>query len=174
MNLMSDLGPGYFGFALKDSRRAAHLVEAYGRIALSSLPMAHAPLAYQLAINHTKEAIEWNQLPFATKPSPEFRIPVPVFAPRVREMEVRRLHKIGSHTFFLAHVVTDESYPPAVPVLSVVHGFYQTWRLKEQSGDLEASVAEHTAGKHGIYCPETHSESSQVAKPPESRLQASS
>src|SRR5271168_1640659 len=57
MNLMGDLGNGYFAFALKDSRRAAHLVERTGRIALSSLPLSQAPLAYQLAVNHTKECV---------------------------------------------------------------------------------------------------------------------
>jgi len=164
MNLMGDLGPGYFGFALKDSRKAAHLVEACGRIAVSSLPMPHAPLAYQLAVNHTKECIEWNQLPFATKPSPQFGIPVPVFAPRIREMEVKKVHRIGSHTFFVAHIVSDESYSAAVQVLCVVHGFYQAWRLKGRSRELQASVAENAASKHGIYHPGTHPVSAADAK----------
>jgi flavin reductase (DIM6/NTAB) family NADH-FMN oxidoreductase RutF len=158
MNIMGDLGRGYFAFALKDSRKAAHLVEGSGRIALSSLPMSHAPLAYQLAINHTKECIAWNQLPFATKASSRFGIPVPVFAPRVREMEVDKIHKIGSHTFFVAHIVTDETCY-ADPVLCVVHGFYQAWRLKGRSRELQISVMENSSSKHGVYRPETNSTS---------------
>jgi flavin reductase (DIM6/NTAB) family NADH-FMN oxidoreductase RutF len=156
MNIMGELGHGYFAFALKDSRKAAHLVEGSGRIALSSLPMSHAALAYQLAVNHTKECIEWDQLPFATRASSKFGIPVPVFAPRVREMEVSKVHKIGSHTFFMARTVSDQTYF-AAPVLCVVHGFYQAWRLKDRGAELQASVAENARSKKGIYRPEADS-----------------
>ena len=58
MNIMGDLDNGYFAFALKDSRRAAHLVELNGRIALSSVPLPQASVAYQFAVNHTKQFIE--------------------------------------------------------------------------------------------------------------------
>jgi len=150
MNLMGDLGNGYFAFALKDSRRAAHLVEQAGRIALSNLPMPQAPLAYQLAINHTKDSIDWNQLPFATKKSSVFHIPVPVFAQRVRELEVERVHGIGSHTFFVAQVVSDETFSTE-PGLCVVHGFYQAWRLKGRSAELQVTAAENAFNKRGIY-----------------------
>lgn len=156
MNIMGELGRGYFAFGLKDSRKAAHLVEACGRIALSSLPMSHGQLAYQLAINHTRDFIDWNQLPFATKASAKFGIPVPVFAPRVRESEICKVHRIGSHTFFVARTVSDEVYS-SVPVLHVVHGFYQARRLQGRGGELQASVAEHTVSKHGMYQPEAPS-----------------
>jgi hypothetical protein len=163
MNIMGELGRGYFAFGLKDSRRAAHQVEGCGRIALSSLPMSHGQLAYQLAINHTKDFIDWKQLPFTTRPSSKFRIPVPGFAPRVREMEICKVHPIGSHTFFVAHTVSDEAYSRA-PVLHVVHGFYQAWRLKGRGRELESSVAEHAASKHGAYQPEAPSTVSSNAK----------
>jgi flavin reductase (DIM6/NTAB) family NADH-FMN oxidoreductase RutF len=148
MNLMGDLGDAYFAFALKESRRAAHLVEHTRRIALSSIPLTQAPLAYQLAINHTKDRIEWHQLPFATKASTRFNIPVPVFAQRVREMEVTKVHNIGSHTFFLARIVNDETFTNG-PGLSVIHGFYQAWRLKGHSVKLQASRAEDSIYKRG-------------------------
>lgn len=150
MNIMGDLGNGYLAFALKDSRRAAHLVEQVGRIALSNLPMPQAPLAYQLAINHTKDFIDWNQLPFATKRSSVFHIPVPVFAQRVRELEVKKVHRIGSHTFFVAQIVRDETFSTE-PGLCVVHGFYQAWRLKGRSADLQVAAAENAFNKKGFY-----------------------
>jgi flavin reductase (DIM6/NTAB) family NADH-FMN oxidoreductase RutF len=149
MNLMGDLGDGYFAFALKDSRRAAHLVERTGRIALSSVPLSQASLAYQLAINHTKECIEWNQLPFATNVSSTFNIPVPAFAQRVREMEVTKVRSIGSHMFFLARIVRDETVSNDLG-LSVIHGFYQAWRLNGRSAELQASRAEDSFYKRGI------------------------
>jgi flavin reductase (DIM6/NTAB) family NADH-FMN oxidoreductase RutF len=146
MNLMGELGNGYFAFALKDSRRAAHLVERTRRIALSSVPLSQAPLAYQLAVNHTKECIDWNDLPFATKASATFKIPIPVFTQRVREMEVLKSHNIGSHIFFLARLIHDESFSNSLG-LSVIHGFYQAWRLNGQSAELQASRAEERSLK---------------------------
>jgi flavin reductase (DIM6/NTAB) family NADH-FMN oxidoreductase RutF len=148
MNIMGDLGKGYFAFALKDSRRAAHLVEFTGRIAVSNVPLQYAPLAYQLAVNHTKESIEWNELPFATKMSSTFGIPIPVFAQRVRELEVEKVHRIGSHTFFVAKIACDVVYSKD-PGLCVIHGFYQAWRLKGHSAELKASVVEDSFNKKG-------------------------
>jgi flavin reductase (DIM6/NTAB) family NADH-FMN oxidoreductase RutF len=148
MNIMGDLGNGYFAFALKDSRRAAHLVEDTGRVAVSSVPLSKAPLAYQLAVNHTKDSIEWDQLSFRTMTSTAFEIPVPVFAQRIRELEVRRVHPIGSHTFFVARIVSDEVLSEG-PGLCVIHGFYQAWRLRGNSAELNASLAEDALNKKG-------------------------
>ena len=148
MNLMGDLGNEYFAFALKESRRAAHLVERTRRIALSSIPLSQAHLAYQLAINHTKERIEWDQLPFATNLSSKFNIPIPVFAQRVRELDVTNVDYIGSHVFFLARIVHDETISHSLG-LSVIHGFYQAWRLNGHSVELEASRLEDSIYKNG-------------------------
>ncbi len=139
MNIMGDLGDGIFAFALKDSRRAAHLVERIGRIAVSSLPFEQAPLAYQLAANHTRDYIAWDQLPFPSKKSSTFNIPVPMFAQRIREMEIKKVHGIGSHTFFVAQIIRDE-ISSNEPQLCVVHGFYQAWRLRGRSTELHASL----------------------------------
>jgi flavin reductase (DIM6/NTAB) family NADH-FMN oxidoreductase RutF len=148
MNIMGDLGNGYFAFALKDSRRAAHLVEETRRIAVSSVPLSKAPLAYQLATNHTKDSIEWEQLPFRTMTSMAFGIPVPNFAQRVRELEVKRVHPIGSHTFFVARIVSDKVLADG-PGLCVIHGFYQAWRLRGNIAELNASLAEDALNKKG-------------------------
>jgi flavin reductase (DIM6/NTAB) family NADH-FMN oxidoreductase RutF len=149
MNITGDLGDGYFAFALKDSRRAAHLVERVGRVALSSLPMPRAALAYQLAINHTKEFIEWDQLPFAMRGSTTFNIPVPEFTQRVRELEVEMVHPVGSHTLFVARVIRDEVVSEKEG-LCVIHGFYQAWRLKGRRTELQNSLAEDSFNKRGF------------------------
>ena len=149
MNIMGDLGDGYIAFALKDCRRAAHLVEGAGRVAVSSIPLSQAPLAYKLAINHTKDSIEWEQLPFATMTSSSFHIPVPVFAQRVRELEVESVHPIGSHTLFVARTVSDE-VRSREPGLCVIHGFYQAWRLRGRSAELNISLASDAVNKRGI------------------------
>jgi flavin reductase (DIM6/NTAB) family NADH-FMN oxidoreductase RutF len=149
MNIMGDLDNGYFAFALKDSKLAAHLVEHAGRVALSSVPLSETSLAYQLGANHRKQAIDWEKLPFATKKSATFQIPVPMFSQRVREMEIETVCKLGSHTLFVARVIHDEGFAGSVG-LCIVHGFYQAWRLKGSRAELEASLAEDLLNKTGI------------------------
>ncbi len=116
---------------------------------MSSVPLSQAHLAYKLAINHTKDFIEWEQLPFATMASTSFQIPVPVFAQRVRELEVESIHPIGSHTLFVARIVSDEGRSRE-PGLCVIHGFYQAWRLRGKSAELRVSLAEDAVNKRGV------------------------
>jgi flavin reductase (DIM6/NTAB) family NADH-FMN oxidoreductase RutF len=151
MNLFGDLGAGYFGFALRADRVAGKLVESSGRIAISTMPLLQGAIAYQLANNHTKQSVDWNQLPFLTKPSPEFSIPVPDFAVRVRELDIEEVSKIGSHRFFLAKMIRDEVLSEASAFCSI-HGFYQSWRLRqiqERKKELEASLAVDALSKRG-------------------------
>lgn len=149
MNLMGELGNGYFAFALKDSRRAAHLVERAGRIALSNVPLPLCSTAFQMAINHTRDSIDWKQLSFALKASKEFRIPVPAAAPRVRELQIEQIRKIGSHTLFVAQIVSDEKYFDDLQV-HMVHGFYQHWRMRGHKGELASSVTADLLNKRGL------------------------
>jgi hypothetical protein len=151
MNLFGNLGEGYFGFALRADRIAGELVENAGRIAISTMPLSQGSMAYRLGKNHTKPWIDWNQLPFPTKPSPEFSIPIPDFAVRVRELKIEEISKVGSHRFFLAKVIRDETLSEA-PAFCSIHGFYQSWRLKqiqERRKELETSLAIDALSKLG-------------------------
>ncbi len=149
MNLMGDLGKGYFAFGLKDSRLAAHQVERAGRIALSNVPLPLCSIAMKMAINHTKTSVDWEQLPFSLKTSKQFRIPVPASAPRVREMKVDQLYKIGSHTLFVARIISDEKFSDEAHV-NMIHGFYQHWRLQGHKEKIRASLAEDSFNKRGL------------------------
>ncbi|HEX3469653.1 MAG TPA: hypothetical protein VHT28_00575 [Silvibacterium sp.] len=146
MNLMGDLGNGYFAFALVDSREAAIGVERARRIALSSLPLPHAAVAFQLAPNHFRQSIDWSRLAFATRASATFRIPVPAFAQRVREMEIAHTCKLGSHKFFIARIVSDKNFTRC-EVLHLVDGIYQAWRLKDRGTELQAPLAADSLDK---------------------------
>jgi flavin reductase (DIM6/NTAB) family NADH-FMN oxidoreductase RutF len=148
MNIMGDLGHNYFAFALKNSRLAARLVERSGRVALSDVPLSQTLVAYRLGANHGKLAIDWNALPFATKVSARFGIRVPVFAHRVREMEIEMARNLGSHTFFVARIIHDERFAEGVG-LCIVHGFYQAWRLKGHREELAISLADDLFNKRG-------------------------
>jgi flavin reductase (DIM6/NTAB) family NADH-FMN oxidoreductase RutF len=148
MNLMGELGPGRFGFALKDSRTPAHLVQRVGRLALSTVPLYQSHFVFEFAANHFKQSIEWNHLPFKTRQSCLFHIPVPLFAARVREMEVETIRKVGSHHFFVARVVSDETFDDG-EIVCAIHGFYQVWRMQGRAVDLKDSVAQHWINKRG-------------------------
>jgi flavin reductase (DIM6/NTAB) family NADH-FMN oxidoreductase RutF len=129
MNLMGSIGNEYFAFALNSTRAVAPLVERAGRVALSSVPVEQASLAYQLGGNHRKPRIDWNQLPFPSRMSTAIGIPVPAFALRVREMQVEATRKVGSHTLFAARTIGDERWADGTQFF-VVHGMYQAWRQK--------------------------------------------
>jgi flavin reductase (DIM6/NTAB) family NADH-FMN oxidoreductase RutF len=149
MNIMGDLGSGYFAFALKEEKLAAHLVEQAGRVALSNVPIAQTSVAYQLGANHRRQAIDWHTLPFAIKASSVLHIPVPSFALHVREMEIKSVHRLGSHMFFVAQILSDERVDQSAS-LCIVHGFYQAWRLKGRRTELETSLAQDVLNKRGL------------------------
>jgi flavin reductase (DIM6/NTAB) family NADH-FMN oxidoreductase RutF len=139
MNLMGEIGSGHFAFALRRSRQASHLIEQNGRFALSSVPISKGRVAHQLAINHTKQSIQWKDLPFQTTESATFGIPVPDFALRVREMRVETIRRIGSHTLFIAQVIDDKRIAFG-PELCAIHGFYQARRLRREAAKLQEAV----------------------------------
>lgn len=153
MNLLGDLGNGYFGLALRTERVAGGLVERYGRLAISSIPLSRGAVAYQLAHNHSKPTFDWSHFPFGLKDSSLFKIPVPAFALRVREMELETVRTIGSHAFFLGRIVSDERYFDGA-AFSSIHGFYQSWRLKQAGAEeAEAVLAVDALSKQGRYVP---------------------
>lgn len=150
MNLMGELGGGYFAFALVDSREAAIGVERARRIAVSSVPFPRASLVFQLAPNHFRESVDWSKLPFGTKSSANFSIPVPDFTSRVRELEIVHARKLGSHTFFVARIV-HEDIGAQCESLHVVDGIYHAWRVKGRGAELEATLTADSLNKHGAY-----------------------
>lgn len=148
MNLTGELGNGYIGFALREQRLAANLVQHAGRIAFSGVPLTWCSVAIQLAGNHKKSSVNWHELPFDTTPSTTFGIPVPDFATKVREVQVELVHKLGSHRLFVARVVSEIPCTRA-PQACVIHGFYQYWRTGGKKEVLQASLAAHTINKPG-------------------------
>jgi flavin reductase (DIM6/NTAB) family NADH-FMN oxidoreductase RutF len=139
LNIMSDVNDEYFAFALTASKIPAQFLESARRFALSVTPIDQAPVAFALAANHNVPSIEFCDLPFETRPSPKLRLPVPVFSPRVREMEIESVHRIGSHSLFVARAISDVRLSGGLE-FSVVHGFYQAWRLRHGL-DTASSIA---------------------------------
>jgi flavin reductase (DIM6/NTAB) family NADH-FMN oxidoreductase RutF len=118
MNLMGEIGGGWFAFALNAGKPVTRLIERVRRIALCTVPFAQAQTAYSMAPNHKKDSIDISRLPFAVRPSAGFGFPVPEFALRVRELSVESIHQPGSHTLFLARLILDSPGPahPRAPL----------------------------------------------------------
>ena len=131
MNLMGPIGDGYFSFSLNKARPVTSLVARVGRIALSSIPAEQSPVAVGLGKNHRNEHIDLKELPFTTKASPTLEVPVPVFALRVREMQIESARDIGSHTLFIARTIHDERWQDGLEFF-VVHGIYEAYRQRVQ------------------------------------------
>lgn len=132
MNLLGAVGRDYFAFALNSTRQAAPLVERIGQAAISSVPFDQSATARSLGRHHYLPSIEWEQLPFKTRRSTMLGIPVPEFALRVQELKIETAQQLGSHTFFVARVVGDETYADA-PEFCMIHGLYEAWRRRNRS-----------------------------------------
>ena len=147
LNVMSDVDEEYFAFALTASKIPAQFLSSARRFALSVTPMDRAPVAFALAANHNVPSISFADLPFPTRPSPKLGLPVPVFSPRVREMEIESIHMVGTHALFVARTLSDERMANG-PELAVVHGLYQAWRI-HQGLDSATSIARDAAIRAG-------------------------
>ena len=148
MNIMGHSAPHVSGLPYATTDSQAGWSNA-GRLVISNVPVRHASLAYALARNHTKASAEWDNLPFVTKPSPMFHFPIPEFALRVRELELEKVHKIGSHSFFVARMLSDTVFSTR-PSLCVVHGYYETWRVGGRAAEMKAALREDLLNKRGI------------------------
>ena len=138
MNVMGSVGNGYFAFGLNSTRSAAPLVERAGRVVLSSIPFEQASTASGLRGNHRKPSIDWTQLPFTTTRPDGIEVPVPEFALRIREMHIEAVHRLGSHTLFVAKTNRDQRLSDG-PQFFVAHGLYRAWRQRNGLDRTEMS-----------------------------------
>jgi flavin reductase (DIM6/NTAB) family NADH-FMN oxidoreductase RutF len=129
MNLMGGAGGDYFCFALKTVTPVVSLVQRAGRLALCSLPVSEAPLAYRLGRNHNRESVDRSELAFATRRSPALQLPIPEGSVGVKELHVERSTDLGSHTLFVARILHEERWGRE-PQFFLVHGMYDLWRRK--------------------------------------------
>jgi flavin reductase (DIM6/NTAB) family NADH-FMN oxidoreductase RutF len=133
MQLMGQVGREHFAFALNSSKQAAPIVAALGQVALSTVPFGRANEVRRLGANHHRSSIDWATLPFVTQPSPLLGIPVPDFALTVRELEVEQTMPLGSHTLFIARVLSRNVYSEA-PEFHRIHGLYAAHRVTRYRG----------------------------------------
>ena len=138
---MDLIGPldrsGLFSLALRSTNVSAQVMREVRRVALSAAPASLKTTVYQLAAHHKRPLDDWRELPFPVRPSREFGIPVVAEAPRIQELAIVHHREVGSHTFFLGRVVTDE-HPAEGMQLHHTAGFHQAWRRRSGSPLTEA------------------------------------
>jgi flavin reductase (DIM6/NTAB) family NADH-FMN oxidoreductase RutF len=137
---MDLIGPlrrsGFFSLALRSTNVSLPTMRETRRVALSGVPAGLKAAVYKLAEHHKQPLRNWNELSFPVRLSREFGIPVVSDALNIRELAIVRYQEIGSHTFFLGHVVSEEN-PVEGPQLHHTAGFHQAWRRR-----LEAPLTE--------------------------------
>jgi flavin reductase (DIM6/NTAB) family NADH-FMN oxidoreductase RutF len=134
MNLMGSLGGDFFAFALNSSRAVAPLVDQVRRIVVSAVPLEQADCVASLGKNHRRSSIEWDQLPFPIIRPSQIDAPVPSFAMNVSEMQVETVHRLGSHTLFIARVIARERLAEGLQ-LFVAHGMYEASQRRYASSN---------------------------------------
>ena len=129
MNLLGDLGCGYFAFALNSRKRASPLVRRLGHLTVSTVPLNKKTVVRQLGKNHYRESISWEALPFALQQANGFQISAPEFEIRVKELQILETLPLGSHDFFLAKTV--RSATASGQEFHMIHGYYSAYRSRQ-------------------------------------------
>lgn len=138
---MDLIGPlrrsGFFSLALRSTNVSVSVMREARRVALSGAPAHLKATVYQLAGHHKQPLDDWDALPFPMLPSRVFGIPAVAESPHLRELAIMHSQEIGSHTFFLGRVVSDEK-PAAGMQLHHTAGFHQAWRRRSGKPLTEA------------------------------------
>jgi len=128
---MDLIGPlersGLFSLALRSTNVSMPIMRDVGRVALSSIPATMKAVAYKLSEHHQQPLRGWGELPFPVRPTQEFGIPAVTGALRIRELTIVHSQEIGSHTFFLCRIATDEKLTEGAQ-LHHTAGFHQAYR----------------------------------------------
>lgn len=130
---MDLIGPlersGFFSLALRSTNVSQTVMRDMRQVAISSIPASMKTIAYQLAEHHRHPLQSWSMLPFPTRPSRAFGIPVMAQASCIRELNIVHSQEIGIHTFFLGRISSEENLTD-VAQLHHTAGFHQNYRRK--------------------------------------------
>ena len=109
MDLIGPVSSDRFTLALRSTSPSIPTMKSARRVALSDVPARDYATAYKLGIHHKNVKVEWDHLPFEIKRSRDFSLPYPAIALRVREIEILDFDTIGSHTFFVTQIASQDS-----------------------------------------------------------------
>lgn len=124
MDLIGPTDSRYFLMALRSTAPSVRLISESRHMALADVPLEYTRVTYQLGEHHRKERIDWSSLPFDTEPSPGHGLPVLRAALRLRDVVVRDVHVVGSHTLFVTEVVHEERRDNGLQLFHVSGPYY--------------------------------------------------
>jgi flavin reductase (DIM6/NTAB) family NADH-FMN oxidoreductase RutF len=127
MDLIGPISADHFTLALRSTSQSIPTMKSARKLALTDVAARDYAIAYKLGAHHKSMKIAWDQLPFDIQRSRNFALPCPRPALRIREAEILDFDTIGSHTFFLTRIVSEEG---AAEDLRFFHtsGIYQHFR----------------------------------------------
>ncbi len=108
MDLIGPVSADRFTLALRSTSPSIATLKSARRVALSDVPARDFATAYKLGIHHKNVKVEWDRLPFEIRRSREFSLPYPGIALRVREFAILDFATIGSHTFFVTQLASEQ------------------------------------------------------------------
>jgi flavin reductase (DIM6/NTAB) family NADH-FMN oxidoreductase RutF len=131
---MDLIGPlersGLFSLALRSTNVSVPTMREVRQVALSGIPAAMKDVAYQLSVHHKQPLADWNELPFPLRSTRASGIPAVAAALRIRELAIVHSQELGSHTFFLGCLVSDDELADGAQ-LHHTAGFHQAWRRRQ-------------------------------------------
>jgi flavin reductase (DIM6/NTAB) family NADH-FMN oxidoreductase RutF len=110
MDLIGPTDSPWFTMALRRTSPAVRLMQQSRCMALTSIPFSCRDVVYRLGTHHSELSIDWSTLPFRTTASKLFGLPVHEEAIRVREVQVKEFHEVGSHVLFVTSIESDTSH----------------------------------------------------------------
>jgi flavin reductase (DIM6/NTAB) family NADH-FMN oxidoreductase RutF len=129
MDLIGPVSADRFTLALRSTSQSVPTMKSARRVALSDIPASARSTAYKLGVHHKNVKVDWDQLPFSIQRSPNFALPYPEIALRVREVEILDFDTIGSHTFFVTRIASELVVAEA-PRFFHTSGIYQHYRTR--------------------------------------------
>jgi flavin reductase (DIM6/NTAB) family NADH-FMN oxidoreductase RutF len=125
MDLIGPIGGPHFLLGLRNTSPSIPVIKESRRLAVSDAPLEYTARAFALGEHHAKIGIDWSALPFETGPSAGHGLPVPRAALRVRDVQVRQHHVVGSHTLFVTDVVHDERRRDGLQMCFIAGPYYR-------------------------------------------------
>jgi flavin reductase (DIM6/NTAB) family NADH-FMN oxidoreductase RutF len=129
MDLIGPVSADRFTLALRSTSQSVPTMKSARRVALADIPDSARGSAYKLGVHHKNVAVDWDQLPFGIGRSPNFALPYPAIALRLREVEILDFDAVGSHTLFVTRIASELTVAEA-PRLFHTSGIYQYFRTR--------------------------------------------
>lgn len=132
MDLIGPVSADRFTLALRSTSQSVETMKTARRVVLADIPGSARSVAYKLGAHHKNVKVDWAKLPFSIQRSPNFALPYPDIALRVREVEILDFDTIGTHTFFVTRIASELEIAEA-PRFFHTSGIYQYYRSRNDN-----------------------------------------